>query len=163
MESADIISNHLKMSQVIFKDKPLNIMRINKIPLDLNMPSRVLLVTFIGYTKDMTVDNVIELFGTYGNIGKVVIYRKKNIQILVEMDSLDVSVRIRDDQEKISKDQNIKMKIQFTNKKNLIVEKNCINEYDSKKGRTSINSSKVIVIQTNFPTKVRKTILFSGR
>lgn len=147
MESADLISNHLKTSPVILKDKPLNIMRINKIPLDLNQPSKVLLVTFIGYTKDMTVENVIELFGTYGNIGKVVIYRKKNIQILVEMDSLEAAMSIRDDQEKISKDESIKMKIQFTNKKNLIVEKNCMNEYDSKKGRNSIASSKLLLLR----------------
>jgi hypothetical protein len=142
MDSADKLVTHLAGSPIIIKDKPLNIMRINKVPLDLNHPSKVLLVTFIGYTKEMTVEHVIELFGTYGNIGKVVIYKKKNIQILVELDSLESAMRIRDDQEIISKNQNVKMKIQFTNKKNLIVEKNCPNEYDSKKGRSSYASSR---------------------
>ena len=142
MEAADLLASHLSSSQVMLKDKPLNVMRINKVPLDLNFPSKVLLVTFIGCTREMTVEHVMEIFGTYGNIGKVVIYRKKNVQILVEMESLDSATKIRDDQEKISKQQDFKMKIQFTNKKNLIVEKNCHTEYDSKKGRNSIASSK---------------------
>lgn len=145
MEAADQLAYHLGSSQILLKDKPLNVMRINKVPLDLNFPSKVLLVTFIGCTKEMTVDHVIEIFGTYGNIGKVVIYKKKNVQILVEMESIDSAVRIRDDQEKISKQQDVKMKIQFTNKKNLIVEKNCHTEYDSKKGRLSLASSNLVL------------------
>ena len=103
MEAADLLASHLSSSQVMLKDKPLNVMRINKVPLDLNFPSKVLLVTFIGCTREMTVEHVMEIFGTYGNIGKVVIYRKKNVQILVEMESLDSATKIRDDQEKISK------------------------------------------------------------
>ena len=141
MEAADKLILYLEKDTVCQKDKQLNIMRINKVPLDLNQPSKVLLVTFIGFTKDITVDNVVAIFGTYGKIGKVVIYRKKNIQILVEMECLESASRIRDDQELISKEQEVKMKIQFTNKKNLIVEKNCFNEYDSKKGQTSVASS----------------------
>lgn len=147
MESADHMSAYLKNQQIILGGKQLNIMRINKVPLDLNQPSRVLLVTFIGFAKEITIDNAVKLFGTYGSIGKVVIYKKKNVQILVEMESIEAATTIRDDQEKISKEQNIKMKIQFTNKKNLIVEKNCVNEYDSKKDHQSAvsnkNSSKV--------------------
>lgn len=141
MDAADKLILYLEKDTVFQKDKQLNIMRINKVPLDLNQPSKVLLVTFIGFTKDITVDNVVAIFGTYGKIGKVVIYRKKNIQILVEMECLESASRIRDDQELISKEQEVKMKIQFTNKKNLIVEKNCFNEYDSKKGQTSVASS----------------------
>ena len=118
-------------------------MRINKVPLDLNQPSKVLLVTFIGYSRDVTVEHVIEIFKKYGVIGKVVIYRKKNIQILMELDNIDSAIAICSEQEKISRDQNVKMKIQFTNKKNLIVEKNCLNEYDSKKGRGSHYSGKL--------------------
>lgn len=147
MDAADKLIQYLEKGSVSLKDRPLNIMRINKVPLDLNQPSKVLLVTFIGYTKEITVDSVVAIFGTYGGIGKVVIYRKKNIQILVEMENLDSATRIRDDQEKISKEQEVKMKIQFTNKKNLIVEKNCFHEYDSKKGRNSVTSRRVIFTQ----------------
>ena len=70
---------------------------------------------------------VMDIFKKYGGIGKVVIYRKKNIQILMELENIDSAIAICGEQEKISREQNVKMKIQFTNKKNLIVEKNCLN------------------------------------
>lgn len=155
MEAADRLADHLVGGQVFLKEKPLNVMRINKVPLDLNFPSKVLLVTFIGCTKDVTVEHVISIFGTYGKIGKVVIYKKKNVQILVEMENLESAVNIRDDQEKISKQQDFKMKIQFTNKKNLIVEKNCNTEFDSKKGRTSLASSTINLTKTTSPRRAR--------
>jgi len=64
-------------------------MRINKIPLDLNEPSKVVLITFLECQEIITIDYITELLKDFGAIEKVVIYKKKNTQALVEMESIE--------------------------------------------------------------------------
>ena len=56
------------------------------------------------------------------------IYKKKNTQALIELESVEEADRIKNMAKKIGEVHDLRLKIQFTNKKFLIVNKN--NEYE---------------------------------
>ena len=67
----DIIERHIQTNDVFFSEKILHITRINKIPLDLNEPSKVLLITFIDFGGSISIGLVSRIFENFCSIEKV--------------------------------------------------------------------------------------------
>jgi hypothetical protein len=120
--------------------KSIKIMRINKIPLDLNEPSKVVLVTFLESVENVTIGFICDMFSSYGNLEKVVIYKKKNIQALIEMDIVENSERLKKScgNSDLLLTNGVRIKVQYTIKKFLIVNRNSSNEFDLRKGKGSL-------------------------
>ncbi len=62
---------------------------VNKLPLDLNPTSRIVLITVYNEKIEINVKSVYEIFKEFGMIRKIIIFKKKNFQIFVEFDSAD--------------------------------------------------------------------------
>ena len=60
---------------------------VNKRPLDLNQISKIVLVTIYNEKMKINVFNVFDIFKEFGNILKIVIFKKKNFQILIEFEN----------------------------------------------------------------------------
>jgi hypothetical protein len=72
------------------------------------------------------------MFSSYGNLEKVVIYKKKNIQALIEMDTVENSERLQKSCGNSDPllTNGVRIKVQYTIKKFLIVNRNSSNEFD---------------------------------
>lgn len=58
--------------------RSLKLLRVNKLPLDLNGNSAILLLTIYHETIAINVSTLADLFQQYGPIRKMIIFRKKN-------------------------------------------------------------------------------------
>ena len=71
----------------------------------------------------------------------MVIYKKKNTQALVEMDTVDNAESFRNDYINSINTKGFRIKVQYTTKKFLIVNKNSTSEYDIRKKQSQQSNS----------------------
>ena len=74
------IEEKLQTTGLSLEGKDLEIIRINKIPLDLNEPSKVILITFMNFGEKIDLSLIVKLLDGFGVIQKVVIINKKKYE-----------------------------------------------------------------------------------
>lgn len=110
--------------------KKLNLCLVNKLPLDLNEKSRIVLVTVYNEKIKVNVFTFHHLFKSFGDILKIVIFKKKNYQVFIEFSTSEQAVNFKQSLHNINYKGYFFVKIQFTQKKELIVNSNSQYEYD---------------------------------
>jgi hypothetical protein len=163
ISSVEAIEAQMAKCPIMLKGRELEIVRINKIPLDLNEPSKVILITFMGVIEKIELSLVQELLEPYGTIEKVVIIKKKNTQVLVEMDTIENSEKVTESFANSVMVKGMKTKVQYTAKKNLVVSNDLENEFDFTLGETEGQETpkNEIIQETNFISEeetVQKTV-----
>lgn len=106
---------------------------VNKLPLDLNEKSRILLITVYNEKIEMNIQSVYGIFKDIGKICKVIIFRKKNYQIFIEFETSDDASFFKEAFHNINYKGIFFLKIQFTQKNSLIVNVNNMYEHDFSK------------------------------
>lgn len=92
---------------------------VSRIPLDLNSTSKIVLVTFFKEKISLTVDGLFKEFSKFGQVLKVVIFKKKNMQAFVEFSQREEAEKMKAAlHNKQVKDQFF-LKINFTQKTHL--------------------------------------------
>jgi hypothetical protein len=163
ISSVEAIEAQMAKCPIMLKGRELEIVRINKIPLDLNEPSKVILITFVGVIEKIELSLVQELLGPFGTIEKVVIIKKKNTQVLVEMDTIANSEKVSESFANSVMVKGMKTKVQYTAKKNLVVSNDLENEFDFTLGETERQEApkNEIIQETNFVSEeetIQKTV-----
>ena len=128
-EIKSIMKQHLVAPFCIGKKK-LNLCLVNKLPLDLNQKSRIVLVTIYNEKIKINVFTFYHLFKSYGEIKKIIIFKKKNYQIFIEFESAEKAHIFKDSLHNINYKNYFFIKIQFTQKKELVINQNSLFEYD---------------------------------
>ena len=108
----------------------LKMCMVNKLPLDLNEKSRILLLTVYNEKVDVNVHSVHEIFKDFGKIAKMIIFKKKNYQIFIEFETADDASFFKEAFHNINYKGLFFLKIQFTQKSSLIVNANNLYEHD---------------------------------
>lgn len=108
----------------------LKMCMVNKLPLDLNEKSRILLITVYNEKIEITVKSVHEIFKDFAKICKMIIFKKKNYQIFSEFESADDASFFKEAFHSINYKGLFFLKIQFTQKNSLIVNSNNLYEHD---------------------------------
>lgn len=106
---------------------------VNKLPLDLNEKSRILLLTVYNEKIEINVHSVYEIFKDFGKISKMIIFKKKNYQIFIEFETADDASFFKEAFHNINYKGIFFLKIQFTQKSSLIVNSNNLYEHDFNK------------------------------
>lgn len=132
-EIKNIMKQHLVAPFCIGKKK-LNLCLVNKLPLDLNQKSRIVLVTIYNEKIKINVFTFYHLFKSYGEIKKIIIFKKKNYQIFIEFESAEKAHIFKDSLHNINYKNYFFIKIQFTQKKELVINQNSLFEYDFSSG-----------------------------
>ena len=110
--------------------KKLNLSLVNKLPLDLNKSSRIVLVTIYNEKVQINVFSISDVFKQFGVIKKIIIFRKKNYQVFIEFENHSQALKFKQSLHNKKYKNFFFLKIQFTQKKNLIINDNNLNEYD---------------------------------
>lgn len=118
---------------VFYLGRHLRMCLVNKLPLDLNLRSSILLLTIYHEKIAINVRSLMGAFHTFGPILKMIVFKKKNYQALVEFDSADDAAFFK----QALNGQNVlglfTLKIQFTQKQLLVVNVNSEFEFDASK------------------------------
>lgn len=115
---------------VSFQGKQLKMCLVNKLPLDLNINSRILLLTIYHEKVAINTGVLLSLFQHYGPIIKMIVFRKKNFQAFVEFESTDDASFFKQALNGQSIMGYFTLKIQFTQKQGLVVAGNTEFEFD---------------------------------
>ena len=115
-----------KWSKESFKHhgRKLDISLVSKLPLDLNEISRIVLMTIYQEKVDINVENVHQMFREFGVIRKIIIFKKKNYQELIEFDCSDGAYFFKQALHNVNYKDLLFLKIQFTSKIELVVNSN---------------------------------------
>ena len=68
---------------------------VNKLPLDLNSASKIVLVTLYQETLQINVTKMHEIFKEFGEINKIVIFKKKNYQVFIEFEQVESALKLK--------------------------------------------------------------------
>lgn len=128
-EIKNILIKHT--TQPFRKDgKKLDLCFVTKMPLDLNKTSKIVLVTLYNEKLDINVQTIYSIFGEFGKILKIIIFKRKNYQVLVEFEYSDDAQRFKSSLHDVNYKGLFFLKIQFTSKKELVVNNNNLYEFD---------------------------------
>lgn len=130
-QEIDTLMKQNKILSNLDKNK-LNLKYIKKPPLDLNKQSKIVLITLYQERIPVNVDNLYSCFSFFEKILKIIIFKKKNFQVLMEFDTVNQAAKFRKHFNKKNFKGFFYMKVQFTQKKNLIVRNNSEFERDFK-------------------------------
>lgn len=114
----------------VCRKKRLNMCLVNKLPLDLNKKSKIVLVTVYNERIKINVFTFYHLFKSFGEISKIIIFKKKNYQVFVEFVSAEQAFVFKQALHNVNYKNYFFIKIQFTQKKELVVNSNTMFEYD---------------------------------
>lgn len=89
-----------------------------------------MLVTIYSEKIQINVETIYSLFRGFGLIQKIIIFKKKNFQVFVELGSIEEAIAFKARLQAQSFDHVFNLKIQFTQKKELVVNNNTMMEYD---------------------------------
>lgn len=103
---------------------------VNKLPLDLNKKSKIVLVTVYNERIKINVFTFYHLFKSFGEISKIIIFKKKNYQVFVEFVNAEQAFVFKQALHNVNYKNYFFIKIQFTQKKELVVNSNTMFEYD---------------------------------
>lgn len=119
-----------EQNPINYNGKQLRMCLVNKLPLDLNNSSSILLLTIYHEKVEINIYTLSSLFQNYGPIQKMIIFKKKNFQTFIEFESSDDAAFFK----QALNGQNFfgyfSLKIQFTQKHSLIVNANTDLECD---------------------------------
>lgn len=101
--------------------RPLKMCLVSKLPLDLNDKSSIVLVTIYNEKIEIKVDSIFDIFREFGPIRKIIIFKKKNYQVFIEFGSPDDAFFFKQALHNTNYKGFFFLKIQFTQKKELIV------------------------------------------
>lgn len=139
-EIKSIMKQHL-VAPFYIGPKKLNLCLVNKLPLDLNQKSKIVLVTVYNEKIKINVFTFYHLFKSFGDIRKIIIFKKKNYQVFIEFGTAEQAHNFKEALHNINYKSYFYIKIQFTQKKELIVNQNSLFEYDfSEGGPTGVHS-----------------------
>jgi hypothetical protein len=88
------------------------------------------LITIYFEKIQINIETIYSHFRNFGNIQKIIIFRKKNFQIFIELASTNEALRFKNILQSQNFDHLFNLKIQFTQKKELVVNNNTMMEYD---------------------------------
>lgn len=139
------ILNKNESEGLLFNNQRLPVCFVNKLPLDLNKKSKIVLVTIYQEKIEINVHSVYDIFKEFGLIQKIIIFKKKNYQVMIEFGSADDALLFKQALHNVNYKGLFFLKIQFTRKNTLVVKSNNIYEYDftNKKGETEIKNKEV--------------------
>jgi hypothetical protein len=152
-EIKNIMKQHL-VAPFYIGNKKLNLCLVNKLPLDLNKKSRIVLVTIYNEKIKVNVFTFYHLFKSYGEIVKIIIFKKKNYQIFIEFACAEQAHIFKQSLHNVNYKNYFFIKIQFTQKKELIVNQNSLFEYDFS------NGMKTPLMVSPFPKTYNVNFLF---
>lgn len=95
-----------------------------------------MLITIYFEKIQINVETIYSHFRGFGDIQKIIIFRKKNYQIFIELASMDEALRFKKLLQAQNFDHLFNLKIQFTQKKELVVNNNTMMEFDFTKAET---------------------------
>lgn len=101
--------------------RQLKMCLVSKLPLDLNDKSSIVLITIYNEKIEINVDSIFDLFKEFGTIRKIIIFKKKNYQVFIEFGSSDDAFFFKQALHNTNFKGFFFLKIQFTQKKELIV------------------------------------------
>ena len=128
-EIKTIMKQHI-IAPFYLKHRKLNMCLVNKLPLDLNKKSKIVLVTVYNEKIKINVFTFYHLFKSFGDISKIIIFKKKNYQVFVEFATAEQAFIFKQSLHSVNYKNYFFIKIQFTQKKELIVNKNSMFEYN---------------------------------
>lgn len=133
------MSNLEELKQILDQNKlkpyendnvKLRMFLVPKIPLDLNKRSKILLVTLYNEKIAINVRSIHQAFSIFGPILKIIIFKKKNYQIFIEFWETEDALLFQQTSDSKDFEGLFFMKVQFTQKTQLIVQNNSDLEYD---------------------------------
>lgn len=124
------IVKHNLQSPLIIDGQLIHMCYIAKLPLDLNAKSKIVLVTLFEENVEINALNVAKLFAEFGKINKVIVFKKKNYQAFLEFDKPDDASFFHQAVNNTSFKGLFFVKIQFTQKKALVIKENSLFEHD---------------------------------
>jgi RNA recognition motif-containing protein len=101
--------------------RQLKMCLVSKLPLDLNDKSSIVLMTIYNERIEISVDSIYDLFREFGVIRKIIIFKKKNYQVFIEFGSSDDALFFKEALHNTNYRGLVFLKIQFTQKKELVV------------------------------------------
>lgn len=133
LEELESIVNQNNIDPITIDSVKLKMCLVSKLPLDLNKKSRILLITLYNEKIPINVDAMYRCFHEYAMMKKIIIFKKKNYQVLIEFWSAEDAMAFQQTFDSRNFEGLFFMKIQFTQKSQLIVQSNSIYEHDFSK------------------------------
>lgn len=156
-EIKTILKRHAE-NPIRHEGKALDLCFVTKMPLDLNKTSRIVLVTLYNEKSEINVQIIHDILQKYGKIEKIIIFKRKNYQVLVEFKNSDDAQRFKITLHDVNYEGMFYLKIQFTSKKELIVNSNNLYEYDFTKVEDYDNVFKNFPATPSSQTQIEKAI-----
>lgn len=135
-----VMKRHL-VAPFVVRKKKLNMCLVNKLPLDLNKKNKIVLVTVYNEKIKINVFTFYHLFKSFGEISKIIIFKKKNYQVFVEFTNAEQAFVFKQALHNVNYKNYFFIKIQFTQKKELVVNSNTMFEYDFLKPDEIVSNS----------------------
>lgn len=89
-----------------------------------------MLITIYFEKIQINVETIYSRFCGFGKIQKIIIFRKKNFQIFIELETADEASKFKNSLTNFNFEKSFNLKIQFTQKKELVVNNNTMMEFD---------------------------------
>lgn len=125
-----------------------------------------MLITIYFEKIQINVETIYSEFRKFGNIQKIIIFRKKNYQIFVELASTEEALQFKNQLQNQNFDHLFNLKIQFTQKKELVVNNNTMTEFDFTKSDSETYSDfrtgSFSDIPNNAFSETHKNLFFQG-
>ena len=103
---------------------------LSKIPLDLNTGSRILLLTIYKETLPVNVKSMYNCFSEFGEVNKIIIFKKKNYQLFLEFAKTEDAFLFQQSFDATDFKGFFFLRIQFTQKSYIVVHSNNTFEHD---------------------------------
>ena len=103
---------------------------VNKLPLDLNESSKVVLITFYNLKINIDVFVLKELFCEFEDINKISIFKKKSHQALLEFSLIDEAIKFKEIMHNANFKELFCSKVQYTKKDNIKIINSSRLEFD---------------------------------
>lgn len=103
---------------------------LSKIPLDLNRGSRILLLTIYNETLAVNVKSMYDCFSEFGEVNKIIIFKKKNYQLFLEFAKTEDAFLFQQSFDATDFKGFFFLRIQFTQKSYIVVHSNNTFEHD---------------------------------
>lgn len=116
-----ILVEQQDVTPLVFNGTKLRLCFVNKLPLDLNDKSRVLLITVYEEKIELTAHGIYDMFKDTAHICKIVIFKKKNYQVFIEFKNCSDAAFFKEAYDNTNYKGYFFLKIQFTKKDTLNV------------------------------------------
>ena len=128
-ELAQILSES-ETKPIMLNGEELRMCSVHKLPLDLNEKSNIVLTTFYNEKVEVNAHSIFEVFTEFGRIVKIIVFKKKNFQALIQFESANDAFFFKQALHNVNFKGLFFLKIQFTRKNELVINDNNIYEFD---------------------------------